>query len=148
MKIVAYPGVTQPMQRLSDFTFLAYEKMCSQDPGDTECMGRLQWVLHDYVTNWVCGLVIDKAWTFDGSPTPDFDSERVPAWPGKQLRVETTSPLENEGAEALIGCPNGYGTAYMLLQHEAQLGPRNIDSENIYGNDNGKKSLAWHITPV
>ena len=62
-------------------------------------------------------------------------------WPGKNFQVGKAD--EDKAAKALIGCPNGYGNAFLLLQRPVQYGGLTIDTATIFEDDWGIPCLAW-----
>ncbi|KAL6229447.1 hypothetical protein BDW75DRAFT_245721 [Aspergillus navahoensis] len=48
---------------------------------------------------------------------------------------------------ALLGSPNGFGIAWFLIQHKAQLGIKTVSEITIFGAD-GDRCIYFAITPV
>ena len=139
-----FPGVTDPVQRLSDVMFLMHNKMCN---GNTALLQKLEWVVHKYVTNDLSEDVMKEAWNSVGKGAP-FSQFACPEFPGKTFHVDAADPAEAKAAKALMGCPNGVGVSYLLLQHEAAYGKRKVDYVNIFGDKSGAAGIAWHIVPA
>lgn len=45
----------------------------------------------------------------------------------------------------IIGTPNGYGTAWMLINREYEIGAKVIDQVNIFGADDNALSFVFRI---
>lgn len=65
-------------------------------------------------------------------------------WPGVTFNMEST------GGRAILGCPNGYGVAYLLLQHRKQLGRKRVKGVTVFEDDGVKPvprppSLAFWV---
>ena len=116
--------------------FLALQDQCG-DEGDA-CIQRLQWVIHEIVTTDVTVAAAKQIMFGD----PEIASPTYPQWPG------TAYPTTDDAGAALVGCPNGYGVAYMLGQHEAQFGGRYIDAAVIFRNDVEALSIGWRIAAL
>ena len=117
------------MRRLSDFVFLIYQYASFQY---NQNLDHIEWVIHDKVTNPVCRGVAKTVytWTQDAA---------LPAWPGISFNTNT------EQGKALLGCPNGYGNAFMLAEHTDQLGSKTVDRVVIFKDDSSQFSMAFHI---
>ncbi|KAI4156026.1 MAG: hypothetical protein LQ340_000572 [Diploschistes diacapsis] len=126
------PNNPAPCTFLSDFVFLAIQQQCGTQ--GLPCIQRLQYIIHMLVSNSVSVAVAQRVFT-GGTGTP----ASFPQWPGRSYETDT------EGGAALVGVPNGYGVAYMLAQHRAQLGPRTVDQVRVFGNDYGQLCIAWHV---
>ena len=120
------PQTNPPLRRLSDYTFLCLQNACKDDK---ECLGRIEWVIHQDVDNKVAQRVVKQI----------MSKKKPTSWPGK-----TFSTDDDEG-KALVGCPNGYGLAYMLAQHQSALGKKTIDSVVVFKDKYGEMSLAFHV---
>lgn len=73
-------------------------------------------------------------------------AEAVGEWPGMSFGIEAPQAL------AALGCPNGAGLAWLLIQHKETLGSRMVDRVHIFdckrssGNGRGEWCLYLHIT--
>ncbi|KAF2448498.1 hypothetical protein P171DRAFT_518017 [Karstenula rhodostoma CBS 690.94] len=56
----------------------------------------------------------------------DIHDVGKPVWPGIELSMDT-----DEG-KAILSTPNGWGVAYLLAQHKAQLGLKTVDKVTIF----------------
>ena len=81
------------LTKLSDFVWLAYKQACGTD---TQCLGRLEWVVHHQITHTVSKAVIQKVTGM---------KKNYPGFPG--ISHETTK----DKGRALVGCPNGMKTS-------------------------------------
>ena len=127
---------------LSDFMFMILQDMCKNQQSPTACVRNLKWVVHYNVVNKVCLDVAKQA-----TRNPDIYS--FPHWPGISFQVAGDyGSTVTQWAKALIGCPNGYGVAYMLSQFRLKFGPRTINNVYVFGNDDAsaRLCLAYQIT--
>ena len=123
-----------PLRRLSDFMYLVYMDQCKQK---IICLQTLQYIIHYDVANTQSLETVSYILKVPLSHQfPDWDHGYVYK-PGSQ---DT-----DQAAKALVGIPNGLGIAWMLLQHEAQFGPRTIDQVTVFGSDYGELCIAWKI---
>ena len=134
------PPAVPPPRRLSDFLFLVHQKLCADNGEDDQCLQRLQWVLHDRIVNDETNAVTD--WIYDEA-VPEF----WPSWPGHTFVPYSEDDVSSDrNAKALVGSPNGRGTAYLLSQHSTRYGSKTIDEIRVFGNDHGLLCLGWHIS--
>lgn len=134
------------MQRLSDFIFLVHQEMCKEDPNPQECLNRIEWVIHNHIANTETDSVIKTLTTIPGFPSAD-DLD----WPGMGFTTgDISSNMVDQAAEALIGCPNGSGVAFLLSRHRPpnEYGWKTIDEAYYFKDDIGWDSLAYHILPL
>lgn len=127
------PGAADPnpnrLRRLSDYTFLVWQDACRSDH---TCIQSLEWVIHDDVINSACEAVARYALQLEGVTS-------LSAWPGTMFQTNTAS------GQALVGCPNGFGVAYMLGQNIIPFTPKTIDYVLVFADDFQSLSLAYHI---
>ncbi|MCJ1327336.1 hypothetical protein MMC10_004005 [Thelotrema lepadinum] len=126
------PATNPPLRRLSDYVILYWREACG---GEDKCMKGLHYVIHQDVDNKVGQLVVEKVLG------EDEEGEQVEPepWSGKQVGVD------GEEGKALVGCPNGYGIAFMLAQNQGVSGKKTIDSVVIFADKYGEMSLAYHM---
>jgi hypothetical protein len=75
------------------------------------------------------------------------EEEDLP-WPGKLIIMrDGNGGLDLDGL-AMLGSPNGYGVAYLLLQHQAQFGRRTIQSVQVWSGPDGDYYAYFRIMPV
>lgn len=112
------PAGLPVLQHWSDITFLQWQELASKP---TELQG-LRRVMHRKVSNENTKAIIKHVLEKRGK----FETREVIAW--------TEKNLEGDGDDflALLGSPNGYGTAFMLAQHKAQLGWKSVKSITVY----------------
>ncbi|MCJ1331848.1 hypothetical protein MMC10_008540 [Thelotrema lepadinum] len=126
-----------PVRRLSDFMFLAYQKACESDADSAASLARLEWVIHHSTTNSVSMEVVKQI-------TNNKTYRPFPVWPGTEYTTTT-----DEG-KALVGCPSGWGVAFMLGQHrQTDLGIKIIDKIHVFADKAPtpwrNPNLAFHL---
>lgn len=108
-----YPVLAQ----LSDIFFLEFQRVMEEQ---NQPMNTLKGVWRDYVVNQdTKDLAI---WITDA----DGMLHNIPRWPGEDFAADS------DGFAALLACPNGVGVAYLLLQHQKQLGQKTITSVKVW----------------
>ena len=108
------------------------------------CLRNLKWIIHENVENPTCQAAMDTAWEIP----PKLNQPKWPAWPGRKYTVTDSEKAdEAKAARAMIGCPNGFGIAYMLMQHKEEFDTNTINSVTIFATDPGQQCLAWSIGP-
>ncbi|MCJ1333503.1 hypothetical protein MMC10_010203 [Thelotrema lepadinum] len=123
-----------PLRALSDFIFLAYKAACNSD---ASCISKLEWVIRYSITNSLTNEVAETATGRD---------DNYPTWPGVSFQTDT------EQGKSLVGCPNGWGVAFMLGQRaDTTLGRKTIDRVAVMGNpfdgdETVNMNLAFHVT--
>lgn len=143
-----------PLRRFSDFLFLAHNNLCDESRA---CLRRLEWVIHGLVVGEAEDVVShlmgttddgDSSLPDDGGSSPSDEDGTLP-WPGKEFIIGPVTPnVEDQAPVALVGCPNGYGTGYLLAQHNAEYGGKTIDRVRVFSDDMGELGIAWHITDL
>lgn len=119
----------------SDLTFLAWKQLCAEASVDP---ANLRYVLQSHVSNTKTTTV---AMGLTGTTLMTlFDN--VPEWPG--VGYDTTTFQ----GQALMGVPNGYGTSYLLLQHQATFGNRNVVRATMFKDDSGEFCLLYDISKI
>ena len=112
------PGTPTPLNRLSDFAWVAYQDACK---GNQQQLSGLRWIIHEAVTNRDCMAVAKYA--------TGLDLGTFQAWPGSMFKMDSLA------GQALLGCPDGKGVAWLVAQHATSgLGRKEIDSVAVYGN--------------
>ena len=94
-------------------------------------VGKLRYVIQNDVSNP----------TTLGTVKAALDGKTAPEWPGKTFSMGTSQ------GKAILGSPNGIGTAYMLFNHKTQLGRKTVDSITVYTID-GDLYMVFHIIDV
>ena len=124
--------------------FVAWKDYCE---GDTECIEDLEWVIHVGVTS---PSSRDAALLATG-----HQLGQIPQWPpfpGYQFPIPDESVPPNEQDQtardnfnALVGCPNGLGVAFMLQQRQDAFNHMVIDRVHAFASDGNDLVIAWHI---
>ena len=97
-------------------------------------MEGLSWIIHDNVVNGVSWDVMHQAIRTANVP--------MSKWPGTRFLTNT------DPGRALVGCPNGYGAAFLLNQANKYLTAKTIDYAVIFDNDSGFMDLALHFKAI
>jgi hypothetical protein len=63
--------------------------------------------------------------------------ETLPEWPGVTFDIDTAE------AQALLGTPNGSGTAFLLIQHKRQLGHKMVEKVTMFYEKNLTDLYRW-----
>ena len=128
------PPNTPPVSRLSDITWLCWQSHCNTAPDVAGCLKNLKFVIHRLVVNPDSEAVAQQIMGTNNN---------YPPWPGRKM--DSDSP----NGYAMIGCPNGYGVAYLLAQHsdeDKSMGRKPIDYVWLYGPTKTTPSFVFHIT--
>ncbi|KAL8692093.1 MAG: hypothetical protein Q9218_002822 [Villophora microphyllina] len=117
-----------PLNRFSDVIWTIWTLgMGRKDPG------RLRYLGHEDVINEETEEVMD--YVFERKH-PGMD----PEWPGEEFGMD-----QDEGL-ALLGTPNGYGTAWLLIDRAQSLGRRVTEVKvRIWKNDNDYWHMLWDL---
>lgn len=133
----------QPLYRYSDFVFLAHQQACAND---VNCMRKLNFVVHDYVTDDNTLNIMNAARPGGNRFTPFAPR------PGKAFSVTYNDEDEANTAKALIGTPNGNSLTFMLLQHWDKYKGTQVTSSTVFAADDpngvGPPCLAWELLNV
>lgn len=116
------------LTRFSDFMFLTWQEACRRTD---QSVRNLKWVIIADVSNASCVLVYETILRSSGL--------QLENWPGLIMDAEGII------AQAMIGCPNGFGVAWLLANHEAELGSKTIDQAVLFLGDNGGVCFAFRI---
>ena len=152
-----------PLRRFSDWLFVVWKDFCEDQP---PCIQHLNWVIHHTVFNPSCEDAATETLVNTGDDDSDDDdsdharrgtSYKWPSFPGTMfdIRNEFITPRTDaidaaiENFNAMVGCPNGYGLAYMLQQHQDSMGYKVIDQVYLFrGDDTDLLNIAYHILPL
>lgn len=106
-----------PLHRFSDIVWLIWAQECHDAKIDP---GSLRYVLHVNVNN---------AQTLDTiEAVTRVEPFSLPGYPGHSFAADT------EAVKAFVGTPNGLGTAYLVINHRKQFGPRvRLQSVRVWG---------------
>ena len=143
-----------PPRRLSDWLFVVWQDACG-GASNTKCIKNLEWVIHIDIINTGSSDAALQACGFSAGARIEW-----PSYPGYQFDIPDEREQDQEGPyqknrdgfNALVGCPNGWGTGYMLQQRHGSFGGHLIDQVNVFGGDRRLSSptlmvIGWHIEP-
>ena len=137
------PPKPPPLRQFSDWMFVVWKIFCDDDE---DCIENLEWVIHTSVSN---PSSIDVALLASGHELgTSLRDVEWPEYPGYQFEENTADETERDNFNALVGCPNGWGTAYMLQQRQSSFDSKVIDRVHIIGNDEDDLVILWHIGPA
>lgn len=126
------PKLIPPLNRQSDVMWTVWKNI-SRTPND------LRYIFRGGVLNQDSRGIMEDVW--DKTPT----KQRTP-WPGLTFGMDT------EEGQALLGCPNGFAVAYLLMDRAKQLGRRNLRvtisaSRASPGQDQLGYRMLWDMQP-
>lgn len=107
------------LNQLSDVWWLLWNKICEDEgvsPRNLRHVIRHS-IVND-VTQKVLARVLRKHWPNEDAPS----AGRAPGWPGKVITKDM------EGFAALLGTNNVWGVPFLLIQHNGDLGKKQIKS--------------------
>ena len=143
------PKMNPPLRRLSDYIFLIHQKLCNDDAA---CLKRLEWIIHVDIINDDTYEVIQRIQRpqayQSGPPQQPQRRDHAFQWPGITVKPDKPSAkIIDQAAVATVGCPNGYGVAFLLSQHTAdsQYGHKVVDYVNVFQSNVLSDCMAWHI---
>lgn len=116
-------------RRLSDVLFLVWQELCRQKNADPS---KLRAIVRVNIINGETIDIIDHALDVAG------DSQ-IEHWPGNEILVTDTS------GQAILGTPNGYGAAYMLIDHQKLLEFKLIHSVTAFLSDQNGYCLMFNM---
>jgi hypothetical protein len=114
--------VVPDLKSWSDITFLQWADLHKNEKGPA--VSHLRYIMKTPCENPTTQLVIKKALKNTG--------QTLSKWPGVTFSMDT-----KEGV-AILGTPNGWGVAYLLVQHKKQLGNKVVDKVTVF-QDEGPK---------
>ena len=123
-----------PLRYWSDVAFLCWQDACG---GSVSCLKGLRWVIVVDVANANSRIV-----TREVLGIVEGGRMSLEKWPGESFAV---SEGHDEKGRALLGTPNGAGTAWLLVEHEARLGRRTVDEVRVFGNDDDALCFAFRV---
>ncbi|KAF1984472.1 hypothetical protein K402DRAFT_455924 [Aulographum hederae CBS 113979] len=130
------PGmVPPPLNTYSDVTFLEWQRNVDEankrNRGNEEWVergvGDLEWVFHNMVVNRNSCRMVKEMMGMDGSPMT-----RIVEW-GDAVDIGA----DTEWGKGLLGLPNSYGAAWMLIQHKERMGLRWISTIKVFAGNPG-----------
>ena len=129
------PELPDPMLKTwSDCAYLMWKKECQEQ---NKTISNVKYIFQEKVTNDTTNKVLDVILAKRGKARYSLDK-----WPG--IRISTESDYDGM---ALLGSPNGYGPAYFLAQHQAELGRKKITEVRVWKNGN-HPDLLFCVTPA
>lgn len=123
-----------PLYHWSDIAYLQWLMTStfasSQTPVVTPSPAPIKYIfrlsIHNVKTYSVLNHIMEKS----GRSTYD-------AWPG------VTFDIDSEEGKAILGTPNGAGTAWLLIQHRRELGHRKIEKVTVFYAENEADMYRW-----
>ena len=115
-----------PLNRWSDVTWLMWKE---KNGGNN-----LRYIGHDYITNEASEAIMRYIFN-------KYRHSQVVPWPGLDFTMD-----KDEG-RALLGTPNGIGTARLLIDRAADLGRRDL-KVYIWTFENDHLCMLWDMVPV
>ena len=112
-----------PLVHWSDIAFLQW---LMQNPTP----GNLKYIFRMTIQNIETCCVLDKVLRLS-------TQTRYDVWPG------LTFDIESEEGQAILGTPNGSGTAWLLIQHKKQLGDKRIERVTVFYAENEGDLYRW-----
>ncbi|KAL8682580.1 MAG: hypothetical protein Q9186_001353 [Xanthomendoza sp. 1 TL-2023] len=127
-----------PLSRWSDVTWVLYSDLARKSSG--EQLGKLQYLAHDMVANGDTKVVMIYIMR---KHQKNVGRLQMP-FPGLEFDIET------EEGQALLGTPNGVGTAWMMHDRARELGKRDLKIRLWQMGSANKASvyLAFNMVPV
>ncbi|KAF2243987.1 hypothetical protein BU26DRAFT_569871 [Trematosphaeria pertusa] len=126
--------VLPKLKAYSDITFLQWYGSHGSD--NREAAQNIKFVFQTPIENADTKAIITQALFKAG--------KELRPWPGVTFSMHT-----DEG-KALLGSPNGAGVAFMLIQHQQQLGRKTIARVTVFQDDGAKQprppSMVFHVT--
>ncbi|KAL3464834.1 hypothetical protein BJX64DRAFT_286022 [Aspergillus heterothallicus] len=123
-----------PLKQWSDVIFLLWEHIAGSNARD------LRHHIQCAVANEVTAGIMRKAIGVDDTFS-EWDSLSPLHEGGRTFRPGS------DAYYALLNTPNGFGIAWFLIQHKAQLGIKTVSEITVFGAD-GERSLYFKIDPV
>lgn len=119
-----------PLNRFSDVMWAVWNTV-SKTPHD------LRYLCHDAVTNKDTTGIMKQV--FNNGP-----AKTLVRWPG------LTFGLDQEEGQALLGTPNGLGTAWLLIDRAKELGPRmpRVTIFSPFPQIRSSYRMVWDMRPV
>lgn len=133
-----------PLKRLSDWLFVVWQNVCGNNK---QCIKTLGWVIHVGVTDDSSKNAAKVACGFNGDSWPAYPGYRFDI-PDEDAPPNEWDQRKRDGFNALTGCPNGYGTAFLLQQHREYF-PRFVISQiDVFGEESfGMLCLLYKMGP-
>ncbi|KAJ5907388.1 hypothetical protein N7495_000070 [Penicillium taxi] len=120
------------LQRWSDVSFLTWEEICRQKQKSVQ---GLKYIIQNWIENETTESILRRAL---GEPSNFND------WKKYQDGIILDNENSPNAFAAVLGSPNGAGTAWMLIQHRNQLGPKKIFQITVLGIGAQLLEVKWH----
>lgn len=133
-------GILPSLEHFSDITFINWADLTKSNPAQR---ANLNYVFIRAINNLTSRRVIQEALKASQKSLAE-----PPPWPGKQFHRPTASKpgKQDDPFLALLGTENVKGVAWMLAQHQSQLGSRVIESITVWWDGQGtKKEPLFHM---
>lgn len=113
--------VVTHVQQWSDGAFMEWENACSLAGGS---VSNVKYIFRSWITNQLTQELVFQALrnAYGGSPT-------IGVWANRLTLTESDNPTE---FHAVLGSPNGAGSAYFLLTHKGKLGIKTINKVDVF----------------
>ncbi|KAJ4377931.1 hypothetical protein N0V83_000761 [Neocucurbitaria cava] len=116
-----------PLVHWSDIAFLQH---IASNPNPTIPPATLKYIVRLTIQNVPTYTILSKILMKHGLTQWD-------TWPG------ITFDIDSEEGRAILGTPNGSGTAWLLIQHKKQLGDRKIEKVTLFYAGNKEDIYRW-----
>ena len=119
------------LSSFSDIAYLAWDNYCGSQTPKVD-PASLEWVFQGMVVNPSSDKISGQVVQNHGG------SASATAWPGLVLQPDT------QDGQALLGSPNGYGTAFLLTTHPVFKGQTIIEI-HLFNDENSDMCMAFNI---
>ncbi|KAF2736416.1 hypothetical protein EJ04DRAFT_562469 [Polyplosphaeria fusca] len=116
-------NVFPDLQRWSDIAFLQWQQLMGNN------VGNVKYIMSWSIDNPACKTVMKKAFEKTGAV--------LAPWPG------VTYGMDSEEGKALLGCPNGVGIGWFLVQHKKQLGNTIVEKIVVFQDGTKEKKPGF-----
>ncbi|KAF2644693.1 hypothetical protein P280DRAFT_546125 [Massarina eburnea CBS 473.64] len=119
----------------SDVAFLQYRTACVQyERMFKQPAADLKYILRQSIVNDDTCLLVGELF--------EKSKQKLTRWPGVEF------PADSVGGKILLGCPNGAGVGFMLVQHKAQLGIKCVKNIRLFLDRSGLLNLLFVLENV
>lgn len=120
--------VRDELSRWSDVSWLGWKWACEKDGVDS---GSLRYIYRKTVENDDAKHVIDEIYDAHGIELED--------WPGYRFN------MDSDDGRALLGTPNGFGSAFFLLDHREWTKRKTIVEFNVWSEDGDTPEMLFTL---
>ncbi|KAL8737789.1 MAG: hypothetical protein Q9181_001352 [Wetmoreana brouardii] len=106
---------------------------------DLKDPSRLRYIGHDFIGNEITDPVMRYIFEQEEAKAKAEGKRFSTEYPGLTFGLDTNNGL------ALLGTPNGVGTAWLLMDRFTQLGPRKLTVTIFTGIDEDDLYMIWHL---